>query len=117
VTTPADKPRGPGRPRRADGPVDYNAIDKLLVSGEDVMGPDGARRHRFPSFREIGGRFGVSHSLVAKYAREHNCVERRAYATTVKPARAAGGGRREGRARVRERAGRAAAAVHAAAGR
>jgi hypothetical protein len=87
VTTPDDKPRRPGRPRRADGPVDYNAIDKLVVSGEDVMGPDGERRHRFPSFREIAGRFGVAHSLVAKYAREHNCVERRAYATTVKPGR------------------------------
>jgi transposase-like protein len=82
------KPPGPGRPRRADEPrVDYEALDRLLVGGEEVLGRDGERLQRFPSFREVARRLGVAHSLITKYAREHNCVERRANPTAVRPGR------------------------------
>lgn len=70
--------RRPGRPSKAEGasfPVDE--LDRLLVHGE--AGEDGLLR--YPSYRELGARFGVAHSVVADYARRHNCRGRREQAT------------------------------------
>jgi hypothetical protein len=77
-----------GRPRRADAtPVDYAEMEKLLVGGEEVIGRDGEKRYRYPSFREVAQRLGVAHSLVSRYAAQHNCVERRAYSGEVRRGR------------------------------
>ena len=71
--------RKPGRPRDGDSPrVPWHDVDRLLVFGEtvadDAKGPGSIR---YPSFREIGERFGVSKSLIGKYAAKHNCLKRR----------------------------------------
>jgi hypothetical protein len=67
-------PRRRGRPRRSDGPAfPTEEVDRLLVHGE--MSPEG--RLTYPSYRDIGKRFGVAHSLVADYARSHDCLGRR----------------------------------------
>jgi len=77
-----------GRPKRADPPrVDYKLLDKLLVIGEPALGPDGEWKLHYPSYRDLADRFGVAHSLVAKYVKEHNCIERRAYGAASVPFR------------------------------
>jgi hypothetical protein len=63
-----------GRPLKGDGPAFPEAeVDRLLVHGEER--PDGSVH--FPSFRDLGVRYGVSHSLFAAYSRKHNCLGRR----------------------------------------
>lgn len=65
--------RGPGRPRREDGPAfPEREVDDLLVSGE--QGPDGKRV--YPSIREVAERFGVSHSTIGEYSQRHSCMKR-----------------------------------------
>ena len=80
VSTP-NPPTGKamGRPRKADGPrVPYPQIDRLLVFGELVDPGDGKEPTVvFPSYRELARRFGVSHSVVADYAKRHDCLRRR----------------------------------------
>ena len=68
-----------GRPRRADAPaVPWQEVDGLLVMGENVTDEaTGKTVVRFPSFAEVGKRYGVSKSLVGKYAAQHNCLKRR----------------------------------------
>lgn len=68
-----------GRPRRADAPVvPWQEVDGLLVMGEKVTDEaTGKAAVRFPSFAEVGKRYGVSKSLVGKYAAQHNCLKRR----------------------------------------
>jgi len=71
--------REPGRPRKGDSPrLPWSEVDRLLVFGEKVT--DEASGHeeiRYPSFRDVATRYGVSKSLVGKYASKHNCVKRR----------------------------------------
>ena len=71
-----------GRPKKGDPPrVPYTELDKLLVHGEEVACEDGeSKTVVFPSYRELGRRFGVSNSLIAAYSKKHNCLQRRALA-------------------------------------
>lgn len=68
-----------GRPRKADGPrVNYSEVDRALVFGDVVEGADGETTDvRYPSYREIAARYGVSHSLIAQYSKRHDCLRRR----------------------------------------
>jgi len=68
-----------GRPRREDGPkMPYHEVDRLLVEGEIVVGTDGAETRVWPSQREVAKRFKVAPSLVAAFAKQSRCVERKA---------------------------------------
>lgn len=71
--------RRQGRPRNPDRPViPWPEIDRLLVFGEIVR--DEATGHedlRYPSYRELGRRYGVSGSLIGQYAAQHQCMQRR----------------------------------------
>lgn len=68
-----------GRPRREDGPkMPYHEVDRLLVEGELVAGADGAERRVWPSQREVAKRFKVAPSLVAAFAKQSRCGERKA---------------------------------------
>ena len=70
--------RKTGRPRKTEGPrVPYDDVDQLLVFGEVVHGDDGATSIAYPSYRELAGRYGCAHSLIAQYSRKHNCLRRR----------------------------------------
>jgi hypothetical protein len=67
------------RPKRADTPVvPWPEVDRLLVHGEKVKleGTEGHAR-RYPSFAELGERYGVSRTRIWQYASQHNCMERR----------------------------------------
>jgi len=68
-----------GRPNKADAPiVPWNDVDSLLVLGEMVKDEASDKEVvRFPSFREVATRYGVSKSLIGKYAAKHNCLKRR----------------------------------------
>lgn len=68
-----------GRPSKVDAPiVPWNDVDRLLVFGETMKDEgSGNEAMRFPSFREVATRYGVSKSLVGKYATKHNCLKRR----------------------------------------
>jgi hypothetical protein len=70
---------GTGRPRKVDGPrVPYTEIDRVLVFGEIVPCADGETSDvRYPSYRELAARYGVSHSLIAQYSKRHDCLRRR----------------------------------------
>ncbi|MCP4605648.1 MAG: hypothetical protein GY847_34870 [Proteobacteria bacterium] len=66
-----------GRPLKGAVPrVPWDDVDSLIVNGETIELENGTTT-AFPSFREIGERYGVSHSLIAKYSRQHNCLRRR----------------------------------------
>jgi hypothetical protein len=68
-----------GRPRTGTGPdVDHAELERLLVHGEFTTSSDGVVEHRYLSFRELADRFGISFTLVQRFARRHNCLERRA---------------------------------------
>jgi len=68
-----------GRPRKGEPPrVPYEELDRILVFGEKVVCEDGeSSTVVYPSYRELAGRYNVSHSLIAQYARKHNCLRRR----------------------------------------
>ncbi len=68
-----------GRPRKGEGPrLPYEEIDRVLVFGEVVACDDGKNTTVvYPSYRDLGRRYGVSHSLIADYAKKHNCMRRR----------------------------------------
>jgi hypothetical protein len=72
-------PRSRGRPRKGDAPlIDYDQLDKLLVYGELAPTDDGSGTATvFPSYRQIGDRFGVSYAVISEYAKKHNCMARR----------------------------------------
>ena len=72
-------PRPRGRPRKGDAPlVDYDQVNKLLVYGELAPTDDGSGTTTvFPSYRQLGDRFGVSYSVISDYAKKHNCMARR----------------------------------------
>ncbi len=66
------------RPKNCGPALPRDEVDKLLVHGEAVeQGEDMSSYINYPSFREIAQRYGVSHSLVAKYSKQHNCLQRR----------------------------------------
>ncbi len=69
----------PGRPPKNDGPAfPHEDVDHLLVHGEVVEEKDGlSSRVRYPSYRELADRYEVAHSLIGKFAKEHNCQARR----------------------------------------
>lgn len=71
--------RRPGRPKRADAPViPWDVVDKLLVHGEVVVDPrNGQEALRFPSLAVLAKRYGISRTLVWKYASRAKCFERR----------------------------------------
>ncbi len=67
-----------GRPRKVDGPrVPYDEIDRLLVFGEVVEAEAGGTTVSYPSYRDLARRYGCTHSLIATYARKHDCLRRR----------------------------------------
>lgn len=68
-----------GRPRKGEGPrLPYEEIDRILVFGEVVSCDDGKNTTVvYPSYRDLARRYGVSHSLIADYAKKHNCMRRR----------------------------------------
>lgn len=73
--------RRPGRPRLGEAPVfDENDLERLLVHGEfETPTDDSPATHRYPSFRELAARFGISKTAVERFASRHNCLERRAH--------------------------------------
>ena len=70
--------RKTGRPTKREGPkVPYDEIDQLLVHGEVVEAEAGGTTIVYPSYRNLGERYGCSHSLIAQYSLKHNCLRRR----------------------------------------
>jgi len=55
----------------------YHEVDRLLVEGELIVGEDGVERRVWLSQRDVAARFHVSPSLVAAFAKQHRCTERR----------------------------------------
>jgi plasmid maintenance system antidote protein VapI len=75
---PPPKKRKPGRPSRIDSPnIPWNEVDRALVMGEMVQLPDGTQSTQYPALRELGRRYGVSHSAMVKYWQDHHCERRR----------------------------------------
>ncbi|MBU8900652.1 AT hook motif domain protein [Corallococcus sp. M34] len=82
---PAPPPakRKTGRPRKSEEPaLPRLELDKALVFGDVKSLPDGSTMTSYASYRELAERFGVATSLVATYAKEHNCLRRRDEAKT-----------------------------------
>jgi len=76
---PAESKRKPGRPRKADAPlIPYEELDRLLVFGEAVVLESGATTTVYPTYRQLAERYGVVPSVIANYAKSHNCGRRRA---------------------------------------
>ena len=71
--------REDGRPLKSEPPLlPADEVDRLLVFGELTPAVDGEiQQIRYPSYRELGERFGVAHTLVATYSKRHNCLRRR----------------------------------------
>jgi len=64
--------------KNAPGRVPYHEVDRLLVFGELVDGPEGEPPFVvYPSFRAIARRYGVNHSVIAGYAKRRDCLKRR----------------------------------------
>lgn len=68
-----------GRPRGGQGPiVPWQEAERLLVFGEVAIDEmTGRHEVRYPSYRELASRYGVSVSLIATYASKHQCIKRR----------------------------------------
>lgn len=68
-----------GRPKRGEGPnLPWPEIDRLLVHGEQVIDPKtGEERLTYPSLAVLAQRYGVSRTLLWKFANRHRCYERR----------------------------------------
>ncbi len=78
-----------GRPRKAAAPrVPWDEVDRLLVFGESVPCADGvSQTTRYPSYRDLGERYGCANSLISAYSTRHNCLRRRAENETRTKAR------------------------------
>lgn len=48
------------------------------MHGEWITGEGGRLEHRYPSYRDLGARFGVTKTVIHRFAKRHNCLERRA---------------------------------------
>ena len=71
--------RPAGRPQKRDGPsFDEQEVDNLLVHGE--AGPNGGVK--YPTYRQLAEKVGVSCSTIADFAKRRNCVKRRDRAQT-----------------------------------
>ncbi|AKF85050.1 AT hook motif domain protein [Myxococcus fulvus 124B02] len=82
-TPPPPAKRKTGRPRKSEEPaLPRQELDKALVFGDVKTLPDGSTMTSYASYRELAERFGVATSLVANYAKEHNCLRRREEAKT-----------------------------------
>ncbi|RUO87440.1 AT hook motif domain protein [Corallococcus sp. AB018] len=81
--TPPPAKRKTGRPRKSEEPaLPRQELDRALVFGDVKTLPDGSTMTSYASYRELAERFGVATSLVASYAKEHNCLRRREEAKT-----------------------------------
>ncbi len=70
--------RKPGRPRKAEAPlISYEELDRLLVFGEVKQLEDGSSTTVYPTHRVLSERYGVVPSVIASYAKSHNCSRRR----------------------------------------
>ena len=71
--------RRAGRPKKGEPPrVPYEELDRILVFGEVVPCEDGeSTTVQYPSYRDLARRYGVSNSVIARYAKEHDCQRRR----------------------------------------
>ncbi|HEU4535352.1 MAG TPA: hypothetical protein VFS00_14590, partial [Polyangiaceae bacterium] len=57
----------------------WDEVDRLLVFGESALCADGVSQTiRYPSYRELGERYGCTNSLISDYSTKHNCLRRRA---------------------------------------
>lgn len=76
---PEQASRKSGRPQKGEGPdVPWNEVDQLIVFGEKIVNENtGNTVIEYLSYRQIAERYGVAHSLVASYAKQHNCMRRR----------------------------------------
>lgn len=75
-TPPADKRRG-GRPR-GGSKVPWLEVEKLIVQGEEVVDPlTKQKSKRYPSYREIAKRYGVTHGSVAGQGVRRKWMQRR----------------------------------------
>jgi hypothetical protein len=73
-----DARRGPGRPRRGDGPAfPHDRVFDALVYGEIVQHEDGSTTTVYPTYRELADRHGVAVSVIAEYAKSRNALKRR----------------------------------------
>jgi hypothetical protein len=73
-----DLRRGPGRPRRAEGPAfPRDKVFDALVYGEVVQSADGTATTEYPTYREVAERYGVAISVIAEYAKSRNVLKRR----------------------------------------
>lgn len=74
-----DGQRRRGRPRTSDSPtVPWHEVDNLLVFGEPVAdGSPESGTIRYPTYRELANRYGVSMSLIGNYAKSRQCTQRR----------------------------------------
>jgi hypothetical protein len=77
--TPQRRSKKAGRPKRGEGPnVPWPAVDRVLVHGEAQVDPQtGEEVLRYPSLADLAERYGVSRTLLWKFARRRNCYERR----------------------------------------
>lgn len=70
--------RGPGRPRRGDGPsFPHDQVFDALVYGEIVPDEHGKSNVSYPSYRDLAQRYGVTVSVIAEYAKSRNVLKRR----------------------------------------
>jgi hypothetical protein len=73
-----DSRRGPGRPRRGDGPsFPHDQVFDALVYGEIVPDEHGKSNVSYPSYRDLAQRYGVTVSVIAEYAKSRNVLKRR----------------------------------------
>ncbi len=87
--TPARSRRKPGRPRKAEAPlIPFEELDRLLVFGEVKQLDDGSSTTVYPTHRALAERYGVVPSVIASYAKSHNCTRRREEAVARIAARA-----------------------------
>lgn len=81
--------RKPGRPRKSEAPlIPFEELDRLLVFGEVKQLEDGSSTTVYPTHRVLSERYGVVPSVIASYAKSHNCTRRREEAIARISARA-----------------------------
>ncbi len=76
---PSKPAKANGRPCKNDpGRVPYHEVDRLLVFGQVIEGATGEPPIVvYPSYRDLGRRYRVNHSVIAAYSKKHDCLRRR----------------------------------------
>ena len=76
---PTKPAKANSRPRKNDpGRVPYHEVDRLLVFGQVIEGATGEPPIVvYPSYRDLGRRYRVNHSVIAAYSKKHDCLRRR----------------------------------------